>query len=135
MGQAEDFDRLLAITAMFSHSPAAGDGDGDGTADALERPTRRIYDPNADRMTIVVDVHPTAIDDCRVHAGPETIRVTLEDGRDGERQTRTFTPPSWRDVFTDERTAVYNNGVLEIRVGVARRYGRCAFSSETGTVA
>ena len=88
-------------------------------------PVRALYDHTADRLRVVVDVSPATIDDLAVEA--DSRRVRLEIDRDGERYTRVLSPlPSIpaRWGFGDDRSAVYNNGVLTVTLETTRRRTR-----------
>ncbi|WP_254766408.1 Hsp20/alpha crystallin family protein [Salinilacihabitans rarus] len=79
-------------------------------------PVRRTYDPDAGRLVIHLDVMPATADDLSLRVGPSRIHVRL-DRPDGGRYERSFEPPTDR-VFTDDRRAVYHNGVVEITLGL-----------------
>ncbi|QSX00131.1 Hsp20/alpha crystallin family protein [Haloterrigena alkaliphila] len=88
-------------------------------------PTRVLSDRVDDCVRVVVDVSPAAVDDLTVEAG--TTRVRIEIDRDGERYARVFSPlPSLppRRGFGDDRSAVYNNGVLTVSLETTRRRRR-----------
>lgn len=76
-----------------------------------------MYDRSSGELTIVVDALPAGIDDVAVAAGPSRVRIRIE--RDGSVYDRTVSPPARGRAFTDDRTAIYNNGVLTVTVGTA----------------
>lgn len=83
-------------------------------------PSRAVYDRDSGRLTIVVDAMPVAAEDITVTAGSKRIHLRIDCG---ERVfERAVTPPAPARVFTDDREAVYNNGVLTVTVGTSRRY-------------
>ncbi|WP_121741696.1 hypothetical protein [Natronorubrum halophilum] len=82
-------------------------------------PTRAIYDHAADRLTVAADLFPDDVDDITVTVSPREIRLLVD--RDETTLERSVAPPAPRRVFTDDREAVYNNGILTVSVGTARR--------------
>ena len=83
-------------------------------------PSRAVYDHDSDRLTIVVDALPAAVEDITVTASSKRVHLRIDCG---ERTfERSVTPPAPARVFTDDREAVYNNGVLTVSVGTSRRY-------------
>ncbi|WP_019991840.1 Hsp20/alpha crystallin family protein [Natronorubrum tibetense] len=82
-------------------------------------PTRAVHDRSAGRLTVVVDALPAAIDDITVTASSRRICLRIE--HEDTTFDRAVSPPDRLDAFTDEREAVYNNGVLTVSVGTARR--------------
>lgn len=86
--------------------------------DTAPFPTRVAYDHSSGAVTIVVDALPATIDDLTVAVGSSRVRFRIERG--GTVYDRTVSPPVQGRTFTDDREAVYNNGVLTISVGTAR---------------
>lgn len=82
-------------------------------ADA-ERPIQYVHDPRTDTVELTVDVLPATVEDVTVTAGSHSITVAVE--RADRTDERTFAPPVGRS-FTDDRTAVYTNGILTVTVG------------------
>ncbi|MBZ6495791.1 Hsp20/alpha crystallin family protein [Natrinema longum] len=82
-------------------------------------PTQFVYEGRADRFRAAVDVAPATIDDVTVEVGPRRLRIAV-DRPDGVAE-RTVTPLPPDLVFGDERTAVYNNGVLSVSLETHRR--------------
>lgn len=80
-------------------------------------PTQVIYDASADQLRVAVDVDPAPIDDVTVEAGPRRLRIAVD--RDAGIAERTLTPLPRDLVFSDDRVAVYNNGVLTVRLETA----------------
>ncbi|MWV40744.1 Hsp20/alpha crystallin family protein [Natrialba sp. INN-245] len=77
--------------------------------------TRVVYDRSTERLRIAVD----AVDgdaDVSVAADSSRVRIHLE--RAGDVYDRTIPSPSHRR-FTDDREAVFNNGVLTVRLETA----------------
>ena len=74
------------------------------------------------RLTVVVDALPAPVDDITVTASSRRVYLRIE--REDTTFERTVSPPIRRHRITDEREAVYNNGVLTVTVGTARRSGR-----------
>lgn len=85
-------------------------------------PTQAVYDRGAGRVTVAVDVAPAAIDDITVTASSSRLYLRIDRG--DTVFERSVTPPVPRHAFTDEREAVYNNGVLTVSVGTTRRSRR-----------
>ncbi|WP_339102207.1 Hsp20/alpha crystallin family protein [Haloterrigena salinisoli] len=88
-------------------------------------PVRILHDHTADRLAVVADVSPAEIDDLTVEAGATRVRIAID--RDDERCARILSPlasiPS-RWAFGDDRSAVYNNGVLTVSLETTRRRTR-----------
>ncbi|WP_230198570.1 Hsp20/alpha crystallin family protein [Halopiger goleimassiliensis] len=80
-------------------------------------PVRTAFDPETERLTLVADVFPATVDDVRVAVGSRRLRVTVS--RDGRSLDGYVEPPSDR-VFTDDRRAFCNNGVLTVDLGTRR---------------
>ncbi|MFP8952860.1 Hsp20/alpha crystallin family protein [Natrialbaceae archaeon A-arb3/5] len=80
--------------------------------------TRVLRDCSAERLSIVADVLPAEIDDVRVAVGSARVRITVE--RDGDVSEQTIAPLT-RRTFTDDREAIYNNGVLTISLGTTEQ--------------
>ena len=77
------------------------------------RPLQYCYDSGSERVDVVVDVTPASREELTVLVGDDRIELHV-DGEDGlERRFRT---PATDWTFGDERSAVYNNGVLTISV-------------------
>ncbi|THE65551.1 hypothetical protein D8Y22_06970 [Salinadaptatus halalkaliphilus] len=79
---------------------------------------RTSYDATADEFTVVVDAFPASIEDVSVAVGRRCIEIAISraDGvSDGY-----ISPPSRAHVFTDDRQAWFNNGVLTVTVGAER---------------
>lgn len=87
-------------------------------SEASPFPTRLAYDRSSGELTIVVDALPATIDDVAVAACSNRVRIRIE--RDGTVYDRTVSPPIRGRVFTTDREAAYNNGVLSVTVGTAR---------------
>ncbi|MCU4741081.1 hypothetical protein OB960_06670 [Halobacteria archaeon AArc-xg1-1] len=85
--------------------------------DRQRLPTRLVHDSSANRLAVVVDVLPATVDDLTVTVGSTQLRVTCE--LPDEYYERTIVPPR-RHRFTDERKAIYNNGVLSVSIGTVR---------------
>ncbi|WP_276254803.1 hypothetical protein [Halomontanus rarus] len=89
--------------------------------DRQRLPTQLVHDSSLNRLAVVVDVLPATVDDLSVTVGSTQLRVTCElpDGC----FERTIVPPRgyW---FTDERNAMYNNGVLSVSLGTVHRRNR-----------
>ncbi|MXV64570.1 hypothetical protein GS429_21335 [Natronorubrum sp. JWXQ-INN-674] len=85
-------------------------------------PMRAVYDCAADQLTVVVDATPATVDDITVTVSSKQIQLRIDHGETAFEQT--ITPPVTPYVFTDDRNAVYNNGVLTISVGTTRRSER-----------
>lgn len=84
-------------------------------------PVQVVYDASVDRLCVAVDVDPASIDDVTVEAGPRRLRIAVD--RDAGIAERTLTPLPRDRVFGDDREAIYNNGVLTVRLE-ARPRGR-----------
>ncbi|RQG92925.1 hypothetical protein EA462_01505 [Natrarchaeobius halalkaliphilus] len=83
-------------------------------------PTQARYDSEDDELIFTVDAFPADIDDVAVAVGSRRLRIRIGPGSEtgGVRYERIVTSPP-RRTFTDEREAVYNNGVLTVTVGAA----------------
>ena len=92
------------------------------TSEATPFPTRVAYDRASGALMVVVDAHPATIDDVAVAACSSRLRIRIE--HDGSVYDRTVSPPVQGRTFTDDREAVYNNGVLSVTVGTARASSR-----------
>ncbi|WP_440770854.1 Hsp20/alpha crystallin family protein [Natronorubrum sp. DTA28] len=85
-------------------------------------PTRAVHDRSAGRLTVVVDALPASIDDITVTASSRRIYLRIE--HEDTTFERAVSPPVRLEEFTDDREAVYNNGVLTVTVGTERRLRR-----------
>lgn len=85
-------------------------------------PTQAVYDRSTGRLTVVVDALPAAVDDITVTAGSKRIHLRIE--HEETAFERFVSPPVRRHGFTDDREAVYNNGILTVTVGTERRFRR-----------
>lgn len=88
-------------------------------AQSLSVPERAEYHSSARRLEVVVDVFPADPADLTVAAGPRRLRIVAEHA--GETYERVLSPPDRERRFTEDRRAVYNNGVLTVSVGMAPR--------------
>ncbi|RQG94480.1 hypothetical protein [Natrarchaeobius chitinivorans] len=82
--------------------------------------TRVVYDPSVGRLQIVVDAFS---EDADVDAAADSNRVHIRIDRDGEVYDRTIASPRGRR-FTDDREAVFNNGILTVSLETVRRSSR-----------
>ncbi|MEY7848904.1 Hsp20/alpha crystallin family protein [Natrarchaeobius sp. A-rgal3] len=79
--------------------------------------TRVVYDRSAERLRIAVDAFA---DDADVSVAADSSRVRIRLERAGGVYDRTIPSPSHRR-FTDDREAVFNNGVLTVTLETAPR--------------
>ncbi|SDK78508.1 Hsp20/alpha crystallin family protein [Natronorubrum texcoconense] len=84
-------------------------------------PTRAVHDRSTGRLTVVVDALPAPVDDITVTASSTRVYLRIE--QEDTTFERVVSPPVRLEEFTDDREAVYNNGVLTVTVGTERRYG------------
>ena len=97
---------------MSATSPSDADGTG------FPFPIQVVHDRSDDRLEAVVDIHPADADDLTVEASASQLKLTVE--CEDERAEQTLTPPD-RHAFGDDRTAVYNNGVLSVTLETVPR--------------
>lgn len=89
--------------------------------DRRHLPTRLVHDSSLNRLAVVVDVLPATADDLSVTVGSTQLRITCE-LPDGSYERTVVSPRGYW--FTDERNAIYNNGVLSVSLGTVHRRNR-----------
>lgn len=88
------------------------------TPQTFSLPTRVVYEPQADRFSVVVETRSASLEDITVAVGSQTVRLEVDALM---QYVDEFAPPSAERSFGDDRRADYHNGILTVSVETVPR--------------